>query len=134
MSHRLRLVALASSLAACAAHAQDGEQPWYIGARVGYTHDSNVFRRNDLVQSDNITSAGVFGGFHWRPGRQHLYLDAGADHNRFGTLRNLDNNSHTVTTGLDWQTVEHLSGSLRYARRQDLGDFAVVGTPSDRNI
>lgn len=125
-------VALALSLAAAGA-VQAQEQPWYLGAKLGYTHDSNVFRREQGV-SDNITSAGVLGGFHWRPGRQHLYIDADAQTNRYGELDQLNNTSHAVTTGLDWQTIENLSGSLRYTSRQHLGDFAVIGTPDAKNV
>jgi len=134
MTHPLRVVApLALSFAACAVHAQD-EQPWYIGARLGYSHDSNVFRRDNPHVSDNVTSAGILGGFHWRPGRQHLYIDGNADSNRYGTLKDLNNTSHSVTTGLDWQTVEHLAGNLRYASRQNLADYTSIATPAARNI
>jgi len=145
MTHSLRAVArafagaaspgaaIALSLAACGA-AQAQEQPWYLGAKVGYTHDSNVFRRNNPEVSDNITSAGVLGGFHWRPGRQHLYIDADAQNNRYDKLDQLDNTSHSVSTGLNWQTVGNLGGSLRYTQRKYLGDFAVAATPADRNL
>ncbi|HEX6361745.1 MAG TPA: hypothetical protein VFZ93_02225, partial [Albitalea sp.] len=58
-------LALALTLAACGA-AQAQDQPWYLGAKAGYTHDSNVFRRSGPeAVSDNITSMGVLGGFHW---------------------------------------------------------------------
>jgi hypothetical protein len=125
-------LAIAESLAACAV-AQAQEQPWYAGARLGYTHDSNVFRQNGVTQSDNIVSAGVLGGFHWRPGRQHLYIDANADNNRYSSLKQLNNTSHAVTTGLDWQTIENLSGSLRYTQRQNLAEYDIT-TPAERNI
>jgi hypothetical protein len=135
MSHARRVaVPLALSLAACVAQAQDQERPWYIGAHLGYTHDSNVFRRDADKISDSFTSAGVVGGLHWRPGRQHLYLDGNAENNRYSKLDQLDNTSHFVVTGLDWQTVEHLSGSFRYVSRKGLSDFSVIGTPEDKNI
>ena len=128
-SKRLALVA---ALAACAG-AQAEEQPWYIGASQAFTHETNVFRQEPKL-SDNISSTGVLGGFHWRPGRQHLYLDGHAEDNRYSDLKQLNNTSHSVVAGLDWQTVEHLSGTLRYVTRQSLSDYTVFGTPTDRNL
>jgi hypothetical protein len=109
-------------------------QPWYLGALLGYTHDSNVFRRDALKVSDGYTSAGLIGGLHWKPGRQHLYVDGNVENNHWNSQKQLDNTSHYVVGGLDWQTVEHLSGTLRYASRENLSDFAVPGTPADRNM
>src|SRR5438132_9852808 len=114
MSHTMRAVhrnalkplAAGLALAAAAAHAED---PYYIGASQAFTHESNVFRRSDPKLSDNISSTAVLGGFHWRPGRQHLYLDANAAHNRYSDLKQLDNTSQSVATGLAWQTIEHSS-------------------------
>ena len=128
----LKPLALALSLAACAAQAE--ERPWYIGVSQAFTHETNVFRTSGNEISDNISSTGVLGGLDWKPGRQHLYLNATAAHNRYSKLDQLDNTSHSISSGIDWQTVEHLSGNLRYTRRQDLSDYTVVGTPDSKNI
>src|SRR4030095_10013740 len=94
-----------------------------------YTHDTNVFRRNDPQLSDNILSAGVLGGFHWRPGRQHTSLDGAAAHHTHG-----DSRRPLVAGALAWAPVERRSGSLRSVSRQALGDFAVAATPTAKNV
>ncbi|HEX6707035.1 MAG TPA: hypothetical protein VF169_19915 [Albitalea sp.] len=129
----LKALALAASLAAAAAaHAED--RPWYIGASQAFTHDSNVFRTVGSRTADTISSTSVLGGLDLNPGRQHLYLDAIASRNRFNKLDQLNNDSHSISGGLDWETVEHLSGHLRATSRQNLTDYTVIGTPEVKNI
>jgi hypothetical protein len=126
------LVLAVSLLGAVCAQAQ--ERPWYIGAAQSFTHDSNVFRNGGNEQSDTISSTSAFGGLNFTPGRQRLYLDGRVARNNYGDLKQLDNTSYSATTGLDWQTIEHLSGYLRYSGRQALSDYTVVATPDVKNI
>ena len=132
----LKLLALAASLAALPAAAQ--ERPWYIGVGQSFTHEDNVFRSSGSKVDDTISSTSVLGGLNWTPGRQRIYLDATAAKNRYSDHDHLNNTSHSVTTGLNWQTVEHLSGSLRYSRRQNLVDYGrvipIFGAPVDLGI
>ncbi len=103
------------------------ERPWYIGVSQAFTRDDNVFRGVGNKQADTISSTGVLGGIDWRPGRQRLYLDATATKNKFDKLEQLDNTSHSVSTGLNWETVGDLSGSLRFNSRKSLTDQSVIG-------
>jgi hypothetical protein len=129
----LKPLAVAVSLLAAVA-VQAEERPWHIGAAQSFTHDSNVFRNGGSEQSDTISSTSVFGGLNLTPGRQRLFVDGRAARNSYSDLKQLDNTSYSVTTGIDWQTIEHLSGNLRYSGRQALSDYTVIGTPDVKNI
>jgi hypothetical protein len=141
MSQRTNTIfALGPAAAATAAalllapDARAEQKAWYIGVNQSFTHNTNVFRRNDTVEADNISSTGVLGGLHFEPGRQRIHLDASAQNNRFSKLSQLDNTSYSLSSGLDWQTVEHLSGSVQYNASQNLGDYSVPGTPEVKNV
>ncbi|WP_280152726.1 hypothetical protein [Piscinibacter sp. XHJ-5] len=130
----MKPLAVAASLAAACMGAQAQQQPWYVGAAQAFTHDSNVFRRPGAEQSDTISSTSLFGGLNLTPGRQRVYLNGRISDNRYSELKQLNNTSHSLTTGLEWQTIEHLSGSLRYNSRQALNDYTVVGSPEVKNV
>lgn len=129
----LALLAALAMLGATAAGAAE-DRPWYLGASQTFTREDNVFRTIGNKVSDTISSTAVLGGLDFRPGRQRLYLDATAASNKFDQLDQLDNTSHSVSTGLNWETVGDLSGSLRYHRRQSLTDYSVFGTPDVKDV
>jgi hypothetical protein len=129
----LALLATLAMLGATPAGAAE-DRPWYIGASQTFTRDDNVFRNVGNKTADTISSTAVLGGLDFRPGRQRLYLDATAASNKFDKLDQLDNTSHSVSTGLNWETVGDLSGSLRYHRRQSLTDYSVIGTPDVKDV
>lgn len=126
------LVAAAAWLAAAPAQAQD--RPYYIGVSQAVTHETNIFRRGDNEASDTIYSTGVLGGLNLDLSRQHVYLNATANRNRYDKRDQLDNTSYSLTTGLDWETIGNLSGDLRYTARQNLTDYSVVGSPELKDI
>jgi hypothetical protein len=134
-------IALAAALAcgAFAAQAQsDGQgaasSPYYIGASLGYTHDSNVYRTPDNftdangphtfhVDGDNITSAGLLAGIDQPFGRQHFYANGNVHYNRFSSHDDLNNTSYGLTTGLDWSAMERLSGKFSYLLNNELATY-----------
>ena len=125
--HRLRPVVLAFALCGGAAWAK--QTPYYIGASQGFTRQSNVFASSGNAQSDTISSTGVLGGVDLQLGRQHVYANGTAQTNRHQRFDQLNNLSYGLTTGLDWQTIERLSGGLRYATNQSLVNYADVQFP-----
>lgn len=119
-------LALAAGLAIGSSSAFAQASPWYIGVSQGFTHQSNVFKEGDAsAVSDTVYSTGVLGGLNLELGRQRLYADFTANANRYQDNELLNNNSYSLLTGLDWQTVEHLSGSVRLIGRRNLGDYGV---------
>jgi hypothetical protein len=127
-SFPLRPVLLAVALT-CAAGAQAQTSPYYIGASQGFTHDSNVFR-DPSSRSDNVSNTGLLGGIDQPFGRQRLFADASVQLNRYNRHSELNNTSYSLTTGLDWATVERLSGNLNFNSRQNLADLGLaIATP-----
>jgi hypothetical protein len=126
----LRPVAFALVLGfGCSAQASDETSPWYVGVSQGFTYDSNVLHTTN-AHSDTISSTGVLGGIDITPGRQHIFGDLNAQANRHKDFDSLDNTSYSGTAGLDWQTIERLSGTLRYTTNQTLVNFADVSVPA----
>lgn len=123
---RLPLAALAAAAALCplAARAQtDDAAPFYVGASLGATHVSNVYRQTDTPNSDTVVSAGLLGGIDQKLGRQHLTLDGTLQNNRYSTNRELNYRSHSLRGALDWQTVGDLSGVISAKSDRSLADF-----------
>ncbi len=98
----------------------------YIGVSQGATHESNVFRAPDGGdrRSDTYLSTGALAGTDLQLGRQRLYADGQVRSNRYNELSQLDNVSYALTAGLDWETLNRISGSLTHSSQQRLADYA----------
>lgn len=120
--------AAAAAMAFFAAAAQAQESPYYIGVTQSFTHDSRVLRQN-AVGSDTISSTGVLGGLNIHLGRQRLYADAKASNNRYSRFKDLEHTSHSLSAGLDWETIERLSGRLGYMDSQELINYGAIDIP-----
>lgn len=122
------LLAALSTAAALSQPAQaqtDDSAPFYVGASLGVSHVSNIYRLSDATNSDTVVSAGVLGGLDHRLGRQHLKLDGSLQDNRYATNSGLNNHSYSVKAALDWQTVGDLSGTLSAKFDRSLADFNI---------
>jgi hypothetical protein len=99
--------------------------PWYLGASLGRTHDSNVFRLPDTLgpRGDSYTTAGILAGLDKPIGRQRLYADVTLRRQQFDELSELDNNGYGLNTGLDWETVEQFSGQLKFGADKSLASY-----------
>ena len=116
----LPLACLAASGTAFAqARAQD-ESPYYIGVSQALTRDSNVRRVASNETADTIWTSGVVGGVNLHLGRQRLFADGDVQVHRYHRVSDLDNKSFAVRGGLDWETIETLTGTLRYDARDSL--------------
>lgn len=128
-----RLVSAALATLAVPAFAQD-ESPYYIGVSQSFSHDDRV-RRAVATGSDTISSTGVLGGINLKLGRQHVFADFTARKNNYSRFKELDHQSHSLTAGLDWETVERLSGNFRYNTSKSLIDYGSLSVPtSDKDI
>lgn len=118
------------ALIATGAAATAETSPYYLGISQGFSHDSNVYRVEDstvlpagLNRSDTIASTALVGGIDQPIGRQRLFGNGTFRHNRFADNKALNNESYSANLGLDWETVNHLSGRLSGAASQNLARF-----------
>ena len=109
--------------------------PYYIGVSQAFTHDSNVYRIPD-GPADTYSATSLLGGFDQLLGRQRLYGRAVVSGNRYQDEKTLDNTSYNAYLGLDWETIEHLSGRISGSFNQGLTSAPAGGsTPvATRNI
>jgi hypothetical protein len=132
------LLATAIALACPLARADD-PNPYFIGVSQAFTHDSNIYRFADpyttidpLTQQptasaqpvgDTISSTGVVAGIDQPFGRQHFYGSGSARYNRYNNNSDLNNTSYSLDTGLDWSTIDRLSGKLHYVTNENLASY-----------
>lgn len=109
--------------------------PYYLGASQGFTHDSNVYRIPS-GPGDFYSSTSLFGGFDQPISRQHVFGRAAVSLNRYQDETQLNNTSYDLAAGLNWETIQNLSGNLNVALNRGLAaPSASVGVPSAaRNI
>ena len=132
--------AMAVALPALSGSAMAQTSPYYIGVRQAFTHDDNVYKAIDggplPVVADTVSSTGIVAGIDQPFGRQRFYANGEINANRHKNQDQLNNTSYGLATGLDWSTIERLSGNLRASARQDLanyGDANAAITPA-RNL
>ncbi len=112
----------------------EAASPYYIGAGLGVSYDSNVTRQSSNVSSDTWTTLSLLGGVNKSLGRQRLYLDGNIADNRYQDFKSLNNTGYGLNTGVNWETVGNLSGNVRYGLAQSLANQALAGTSSsERN-
>lgn len=108
----------------------DSDSPYFIGAGLGLTYDSNVTRLSSNEQSDTSTTTTLLAGINQTLSRQRIYLDGNIANNRYQDVKSLDNTSYGLNTGLNWETIGSLSGNVRYGLSQNLANPALAGAPS----
>jgi hypothetical protein len=119
-----KTLALAACLCVVALGPQAMAQtsPYYIGVAQTFSHDSNLFRvrdgqlpPNDASQSDTISSTALVAGVDQRFGRQRLSGSASLRTNRYSNNKAFNGQGYSLSLGLDWQTIESLSGDVNFA-------------------
>lgn len=101
-------------------------RPYYLGVSQGFTHESNVFRSPN-GSSDTYSSTSLLGGLDQRIGRQRLFGTASVSANRYFKQSELDNTSYALNAGLDWETINKLSGNVNAGLSRNLAAPAVSG-------
>ena len=126
-----RLLPLAAALCAVGtAHAQS--TPYYIGVSQTFTHESNIYRTQRNEVSDTISSTALFGGVDQTIGRQRVYGNATVSANKFADNSTLNNTGYGLKAGVDWATIERISGNVELNANQSLARYD-NGTTSDKN-
>jgi hypothetical protein len=131
---RLRLLPVVVALlgAGVAGSAVAQVSPYYIGASQAFSHDSNVFRVADGFPkaSDVWSTTSLLVGIDQPISRQRIYADANIAYNKYQDLDQLDGSGYRLGLGLDWATVERLSGTLKFNASEALADYGAADTPS----
>jgi hypothetical protein len=122
---------------------QAEQSPYYVGASVGLSHDSNLLRLgNEQVaqpgqtKSDTTTQTSLLAGFDQPFGRQRAYANVSLRDTRYNHNTLYNNQGYTLSTGLDGSTVERISGSLTATANRSLASFntAGIGLLPEKNL
>jgi hypothetical protein len=105
--------------------------PYYIGASQAFTHDTNVYRVPNGV-SDTYSSTSLFGGFDQPISRQRVFGRAAVTGHLYQHESDLNNVSYALSTGLAWETINKLSGSINLRLNRDLAAPAASSLPVAR--
>lgn len=118
-------LALATLLAGTGLHAE--ANPYSFGLSQSFGHNSNLYRttHDELPDKFSVTSLNL--GIDQPIGRQRLYGGASVRATRYEDVRILDNLAYGLNAGLDWSTIERLSGSLGVAANRTLANYAASG-------
>lgn len=117
------LVALACACLDAAAQSS----PYSIGASQTFSHESNLLRLSTeqstpagYSQGDSVSSTALLAGFDQSFGRQRASANLALRANRYSNNSLFNNTSYSANTGLAWQTIERLSGTLTASANRNL--------------
>lgn len=109
--------------------ARAGPYSLLISQRV--SHESNVLRAETtqsvpegLSREDTVSTSLLQGGFDEQIGRQRVFGQASVQRTQFARNSVYDNTGHELNAGLDWATVQRLSGSLSLGLVRNLAQFS----------
>jgi len=108
----------------CAA-ATAQSSPYYIGLSLGLLQDSNIFRARDgvvlplgLSRSDTVVTTSLLAGVDQPIGRQRVFGTVSLSDNRYVNNDYLSYPGYGLNLGVDWSTVERVSGTLSMRANQ----------------
>lgn len=113
----------------------DEPNPYYIGVNQAFGYQSNLYSSaTDPLWSPTSSTNLVF-GVDQPFGRQRFYANGSVGYNYFFNpeARVLNNTSYSLNMGLDWATIERLSGTARLVANQSLVYYAIAGAPANVN-
>lgn len=128
----VRKSAPALLLLGCTLPALAQQSPYYLGGSLGVTQVSNLYRtpEGQPRNNDTVTTASLLAGLDQRLGRQRLFGDVSLRHNRYKNNRSLGNDAYGLNAGLDWQTVNRLSGQFSVGSNRSLAPFNPGNAPA----
>lgn len=114
---------IAFGLAGPAALAQSS--PYYVGVSQAFTHESNIYRLsgNQPINSDTVSTTSLLAGLDQTFGRQRLFADTSVQASRYRNNNTLNNTGYSLNGGLDWATIERLSGRISLGANRNMAQF-----------
>lgn len=130
--------AVCAACSAIATGAQAQISPYYLGASLTRGHDSNIFRvpEDRGPVSDSYTTAALLGGFDQPIGRQRVYTNLEVHQQRFDERDDLNYTGHRLGAGLNWETINNFSGTVKLGREKTLASYSLpfLGVVTEKNI
>ena len=104
---------------------------YYFGAAQAFTRESNVFRvaTGQPESSDTYSTTSLLGGIDQSIGRQRVFGDAAVRYNKYRDNTQLDHTGYGADLGIDWETVQSLSGRVGYTAKQNLARYGADQGP-----
>jgi len=99
--------------------------PYYFGGLLAYNQISNVFRQATGPNSDRLATTSLLAGLDEKLGRQRLFVDTSLQSNRYRSNTALNNQGYSLKAGLEWATLERLSGVVDVNASNALADYNV---------
>lgn len=140
----LSSAAAGALLALFTATSQAETSPWYLGVAQSIAYDSNLYRLGDGVvlptsvqsKSDTMSTTSLIAGLDQPWGRQRITGSGALRANRFRENDRLNYNGWELGLGLDWSTIERLSGKLSVNSNRTLRQFdpAFSGNLTERTV
>lgn len=129
MKYRRTTMALMAGLTfGAAAWAQQGPGPFHVGLAQDVTHESNTLNGPaGSESSDTIYTTTLRGGLNLPFGRQRVFANAELNHQTYSNFDVRDNDGYRFGAGLDWATIERLSGGFTFNAHRRQADFNVGG-------
>jgi len=116
---------LAPCLMLLCAAASAQTSPYYIGLSLGLLQDSNLFRSRDgavlpvgLSRSDTVITSSLLAGVDQPIGRQRVFGTVSLNDNRYVNNEYLNYPGYGLNVGMDWSTVERVSGTVSLRANQ----------------
>ncbi len=107
------------------AHAES--DPYYLGISQSLGHNSNVYQINGNEVPDKFATTSLNLGFDQPIGRQRIFANASVRATRYEDITILNNTGYGLSAGLDWSTIERLSGGLGVSLNRSLANYATSG-------
>ena len=117
--------------------------PYFIGLSQTLSYDSNLLGlgREEAVpegfsKSDSSSTTTLLAGFNQGIGRQRVFGNVSLRDTRYDRNEIFDNQGYSLRSGLDWSTVERLSGSVNFSANRSLQRFssAEIGFLREKNL
>lgn len=137
-------LAVAAGWGATAGSPAQGEpNPYYIGGSQAFGYESNLLQLgNDQAtpagysKSDTSSTTSLLAGLNQPIGRQRVYGSLSLRHTRYKNNDLFDNTGYAVNGGLDWSTINRISGTVVVSANRQLSSFGLteIGLLSRKNL
>jgi hypothetical protein len=105
--------------------------PYYLGISQAVNVDSNMLRAangatlsDGFSRSDTVYSTALQAGLDQPIGRQRVYGSLALRSTRYQHNDTFNNEGYNANVGLNWETVERLSGTLSASANRSLASFS----------